>query len=54
MLDVLRVSQLQDNPEVRLEHIEYLLEKALRRKGLDVGIGGGQGWEPRINMVEAY
>eukprot|EP00435_Cladocopium_sp_Y103_P033972 s988_g8.t1 len=28
--------------EVRLAHIEYLLEKALRRKGLDAGMGGYQ------------
>ena len=31
---------MQDNPDVRLAHIEYLLEKALRRKGLEVGTGG--------------
>lgn len=30
----------EDNPDVRLAHIEYLLEKALRRKGLEVGTGG--------------
>ena len=29
----------QDNPEARLAHIEYLLEKALHRKGLDIGPG---------------